>query len=99
MKPIFTIHAGEYLVAATIEEQFPDYNIWLPGKDAGIDLLVSNADNTKTASLQVKFSKDFSYTHVKELFRSNVKRTGWWVLNKGKIESSKAHFWVSFFIA
>jgi len=94
MKPIFTIHAGEYLVAASLEKQFPDYNIWLPSKDTGIDLLLTNKNNTKTTSLQVKFSKDFSTTHSKESFRPDIKGTGWWTLNRDKIENSTANFWV-----
>ena len=94
MKPIFTIHAGEYIVAATLEKKFRDYNIWLPSKDTGIDLLLTNNTNTKIASLQVKFSKDFSTTHTKEIFRPNIKSTGWWTLNRQKITSSKADFWV-----
>ena len=94
MKPIFTIHAGEYLVAATLEKKFRSYNIWLPSKDTGIDLLITNKTNTKMTSLQVKFSKDFSTTHTKEAFRPDIKGTGWWTLNKEKIKNSKADFWV-----
>lgn len=94
MKPIFTIHAGEYLVAATIEKQFPNYNIWLPSKDTGIDLLLTNENNTQTTSLQVKFSKDFSTTHTKEVFRPNIKGAGWWTLNRDKIKKSQADFWI-----
>jgi len=94
MKPIFTIHAGEYLVAAALEKKFRDYNIWLPSKDTGIDLLITNKTNTKTASLQVKFSKDFSTTHTKEIFRPDIKGAGWWTLNRAKIRNSNADFWV-----
>lgn len=94
MKPIFTIHAGEYLVASELEHKFRDLNIWLPSKDTGIDLLVTNETNTKTISLQVKFSKDFNSTHTKEIFRSNIKGTGWWTLNRSKIENSKADYWI-----
>lgn len=94
MKPIFTIHAGEYLVASEIERNFRDYFIWLPSKDTGIDLLITNSNNTKTASLQVKFSKDFNLTHAKEIFRPDIRGTGWWTLNKEKIQNSKADLWV-----
>ena len=94
MKPIFTIHAGEYLVAATLENKFRDFNIWLPSKDTGIDLLLTDKANTKTVSLQVKFSKDFSTTHTKEIFRPTIKGAGWWTLNREKIISSKADYWV-----
>ena len=59
MKPISSIHAGEYLVGTHIEENYKTFNVWLPSKDTGIDLLVTDKTNNKTVSLQVKFSKDF----------------------------------------
>ncbi len=40
MKPLFTIHAGEYLVGERIEKNFKEWNVWIPSKDTGIDLLV-----------------------------------------------------------
>ncbi|MEX1013724.1 MAG: hypothetical protein WDZ80_01010 [Candidatus Paceibacterota bacterium] len=94
MKPIFTIHAGEYLVASRIEKKFKGVNVWLPSKDTGIDLLLTDKTNKKTASIQVKFSKDFNTTHIKENLRPNIKGTGWWTLRREKIESSKSDFWV-----
>ncbi len=59
MKPIFSVHAGEYLTGSHIEGKFRHVNVWLPAKDTGIDLLVSDSTNRHTVSLQVKFSKDF----------------------------------------
>jgi hypothetical protein len=94
MKPIFTIHAGEYLVAAHIEQEYKKVKIWLPSKDTGIDLLLTNIDNSKATSLQVKFSKDFNVTHAKEQFRQRIKGSGWWSLTRDKIEKSTADFWV-----
>jgi hypothetical protein len=94
MKPIFTIHAGEYLVAAEIEKTLKNVTVWLPSKDTGIDLLLTDKSNKKTTSLQVKFSKDFNTTHAKENLRQNIKGTGWWTLNKEKIENSQADYWV-----
>ena len=41
-----------------IEREFKK-NIWVATKDTGVDLLGTNQKNTKTISLQVKFSKDF----------------------------------------
>jgi hypothetical protein len=35
MKPIFTIHAGEYLVGSHIESKFKKLNVWLPTKARG----------------------------------------------------------------
>jgi hypothetical protein len=94
MKPIFTIHAGEYLVAAQIEKTFKNVNVWLPSKDTGIDLLLTDKSNKKTVSIQVKFSKDFNTTHVKENLRKNIKGIGWWTLYEKKIKGSQADYWV-----
>jgi predicted helicase len=63
MRPLFTVHAGEYLVGAHIEWRFKRVNVWVPVRDTGVDLLVSDEWNRQTVSLQVKFSKDFLVTH------------------------------------
>ena len=94
MIPLFTIHAGEYLVGSHIENQFKDWRVWIPSKDTGIDLLVSSADNSKTASIQVKFSKDFLVTHGKPAHQSKLVCCGWWTLNRQKLANSSANFWV-----
>ena len=94
MKPLFTIHAGEYLVGSHIETCYPRWNIWLPAKDTGVDLLVTNGRNLKTVSLQVKFSKDFSPTHRTILLQRKLIAGGWWTLQEAKIKDSRADFWV-----
>jgi hypothetical protein len=81
-------------VATQIEEKFKNVNVWLPSKDTGIDLLLTDKSNKKMVSIQVKFSKDFNITHVEENLRKNIKGTGWWTLNKEKIKSSQADYWV-----
>ena len=58
MRPIFTVHAGEYLVACEIETRYKNHQVWIPSKDSGIDLLVTDLSCQKVASIQVKFSKD-----------------------------------------
>ncbi len=60
MKPLFTIHAGEYLTGEYIEKKYPDWNVWIPSKDTGIDFLITNKQNKKSVSIQVKFSKDWN---------------------------------------
>src|SRR5260221_10904799 len=50
MKPLFTIHAGEFLVASYIEQQFKDYLVWLPSRDSGVDLLVTDRKSTRLNS-------------------------------------------------
>lgn len=93
MRPIFTIHAGEYLVASFVEEKFKNYNVWIPSKDTGIDLLVTNSTNKKTVSIQVKFSKDWT-THIPEALQHGLKSCGWWTLNRDKLSKSLADFWI-----
>lgn len=66
MKPLFTIHAGEFLVGEAIERRFPTVHVWVPAKDTGVDLLVSDASNERAVSLQVKFSRDYLATHMKD---------------------------------
>jgi hypothetical protein len=41
MRPIFTVHAGEFLAGQYIEREFKK-NVWVPRKDTGIDLLVTD---------------------------------------------------------
>ena len=94
MKPLYSIHAGEYLVGSYIEKNFKDLNLWIPSKDTGIDFLVTNRRNSKTISLQVKFSKDFLVTHMDDLFQSRLKSCGWWTLNRDKIKNSTADLWI-----
>jgi hypothetical protein len=94
MKPIFTVHAGEYLVGAYIEHNFPRWNVWLPSKDTGVDLLVTDTTNRKAVSLQVKFSKDFNPTHGTLLLQSRLLASGWWTHDTLKIQKSNADFWL-----
>jgi hypothetical protein len=59
MRPLFTVHAGEFLAGEYIERHFRNTNVWVPTKDTGTDLLVTDKKNQATVSLQVKFSRDF----------------------------------------
>jgi hypothetical protein len=94
VRPFFTIHAGEYLVGAHIEHHFKRANVWIPLRDTGIDLLVSDRRNAHHIALQVKFSKDFLVTHMKPAFQKNLRACGWWTLNMEKLRASRADFWV-----
>ncbi len=96
MKPLFTIHAGEYLVASHIEQHYKRTNVWVPSRDTGVDLLVSDSRSRRTVSLQVKFSKDFLYT-MKPIFQgkdSRLHACGWWTIDREKLRKSVADFWV-----
>src|SRR3990172_306839 len=94
MKALFTIHGGEYLVGSYIEQRFRKVNVWVPSKDTGIDLLVSDRRNRRTVSLQVKFSKDFLVTHGGPLFQKHLRACGWWTINRDKLQRSPADLWV-----
>jgi len=94
MKPLFTLHAGEYLVGAHIEQSFKRANVWVPSRDTGIDLLVSDGQNRNTVSLQVKFSKDFLVTNMRPAFREKLRACGWWAIKWDKLVKSQADYWV-----
>ena len=94
MRPLFTIHAGEYVVGNYIERKFRRVNLWVPSRDTGTDLLVTDSKNKKAVSLQVKFSRDFLATHMLSVFQKPLRACGWWSLNREKIAKSKADYWV-----
>jgi|SRR6516164_4059467 len=95
MKPLFTLHAGEFLVDTEIETNFRRVNVWIPAKDTGIDLLVTNKNNTETVSLQVKFSRDYNDAYVRNVaLRDGVRVGGWWTPTQKQIENSRADYWV-----
>ena len=94
MQPIFTIHAGEYLVGNELEKRFKDCDVWVPSKDSGIDLLVTKkSDRSRNVGIQVKFSKDF-LPDQKVLFQENLLACGWWTLDLEKIKTSSADLWI-----
>ena len=97
MRPIFSVHAGEYLVGTYIEENYKNLNVWIPAKDTGIDLLLTDKMNRKTLSIQVKFSKDFLGSLGKtksEAVSTKVKSGGWWTFRRSKIKESAADLWI-----
>jgi hypothetical protein len=95
VKPLFTIHAGEFLLGCEIERKFRNVNIWIPAKDTGVDFLVSNSDNTVTVSLQVKFSRDYLPTHMTDtVIHNELRAFGWWTPTRQQIEKSRAQYWV-----
>jgi len=95
MTPLFTIHAGEYLVGTYIEDHFgKKLNVWIPSKDTGIDLLVTDRRNRRTVSLQVKFGKDFLPTHHGPEFQEPLRVCSWFTIKNSKLRTSKADFWI-----
>jgi hypothetical protein len=93
MTPLFTVHAGEYLVGSYIESHFKSrLNVWIPSKDTGIDLLVTDRRNRRAVALQVKFGKDFlpaKGSHLQEPLRC----ISWFTINRHKLRTSQADFW------
>lgn len=90
MTPMFTVHAGEYLVANYIESKFcrnHGVRVWVPSKDDGIDLLVTNKDCREAVSLQVKFSKNY-------INGGDCNSSGWWQIKNDKLKYSNADYWV-----
>src|SRR3972149_7324251 len=93
MKPLFTVHAGEFLAGEYIERKLR-LNVWVPAKDTGVDLLISDAKNKKVVSLQVKSSRDYLATHMAAVFQKPLRACGWWSLNRQKIATSPADYWI-----
>jgi hypothetical protein len=94
VRPLFTIHAGEYLVASEIERRFRLTNVWVPSRDTGVDLLVTDRRSQRSVSLQVKFSKDFLTTHMEPAFQKQLRGCGWWTIDRQKLAKSPADYWV-----
>ena len=95
MRPIFTVHAGEYLVAQYIEQLFAnDYGIrvWIPSKDDGVDLLLTSKNRKKTLGVQIKFSKDYALLEKDPICEALAK--GWFRIKWRKLNQSKADIWV-----
>jgi hypothetical protein len=92
MRPLFTIHAGEYLVGLHVQQHLK-LTVWIPAKDTGIDLLVTDSENLRTVSLQVKYGKDFLPGKAAAL-RNSFRCLSWFTLNRAKLNSSLAEFWV-----
>jgi hypothetical protein len=94
MKPLFTVHAGEYLVGDYIERTYPKWCVWVPSNDTGTDLLVTAKGNRKAVSIQVKYSKDFNPSHASPLLQGRLLAGGWWTHDPKMIERSSADFWI-----
>lgn len=88
MRPIFSVHAGEFLVGNEIERRFPDATLWLPAKDTGVDFLVTNAAKSQRVTLQVKYSRDFSDLH------KGLTACGWFTLKRTSILRTPADLWI-----
>lgn len=93
MKPLFTIHEGEFLAGDHINRQLGHkFDVWVPTKDSGVDLLVTRKRRQgKAVGLQVKFSRGFG---IREELARHVIATSWFTLDPKKIRQSQADLWV-----
>tara|TARA_B100001971_G_C18013124_1_gene443429 strand:- start:233 stop:781 length:549 start_codon:yes stop_codon:yes gene_type:complete len=94
MRPLFTVHAGEFIAGDYIGREFRYVDVWVPAKDRGIDLLVTNKKCKKAVSLQVKFSRDYLFTDISAEFQKPLRACGWWTLDRSKIVESPADYWI-----
>ena len=92
MRPLFTIHAGEFVVGDYIERTFRRVNLWVLSQDTGTDLLVTDSKNKNAVSWQVKFSRDFLTTHMSTIFQKPLRACGWWTVNREKLANSEADY-------
>ncbi len=82
------------MVGAELERRFKRLNVWMPLRDTGIGLLVSDRRNRRTVSSQMKFGKDFLVTHMPSSFQKELCACGWWTSNRGKLRTSPADYWI-----
>ncbi|MGI3186274.1 hypothetical protein [Nioella aestuarii] len=93
MRPIFTIHAGEFVFGEAIEKLFPSADLWIPAKDRGIDFLITVPGQEKSVSVQVKMSRDYSNALAKTEFDKRQLAGGWFKFSHEKIANSPAEIW------
>lgn len=93
MKPLFTVHVGEYLVGSYIEQHYKRVSVWVPSRDTGVDLMVLDRRGRSTVSIQVKFGKDFLPDMAPE-FQEPLRVCSWFTINLNKLRASQADFWV-----
>ena len=93
MKPLFTVHEGEFLVGDFINRKLgKKYEVWVPTKDEGVDLLVTRRKGKqRPVRVQVKFSRDFG---SKIIPAEELLARGWFTLKPEKIRKSKADLWI-----
>jgi len=93
MKPIFTIHEGEFLVGDYITRKLGrKFDVWVPTKDSGVDLLATRKRLAgRPVALQVKFSRSFD---LEADMVPHLIANSWFTLDPKKIHTSPADLWV-----
>ena len=82
----FTVHAGKYLVGTHLERTFRGCRVWIPSKDAGIDLLLTDASCSRAVPLQVKYSRDYSDSSPVNPAFPGITRSSFLSVQRQKIE-------------
>jgi hypothetical protein len=92
--PIFTIHAGEYLVGTYLERTFSGCRVWVPSKDSGIDLLITDEACSRAVPLQVKYSRDYTDSSPADPTRRLITRATFITVKRDKLVASPARYWI-----
>jgi len=103
MKQFYSIHEGEYLAGICINKAIKNCDLWIPAKDRGVDILLTNKNNNKkNVSLQIKHSKDYTPANSVKI-QKHFRSCGWWRFGKSAVKNSlkknkknkkPADFWV-----
>lgn len=93
MRPIFTIHAGEFIFGEEVEKLDSRVRLWLPTKDTGVDFLLTSEGNENCVSVQVKMSRDYRPNSASSKFEEALEAAGWFVFSAQKLKNSKANVW------
>ena len=93
MRPLFTIHAGEYVFGQEVLNKKLGLDLWIPAKDRGIDFLITNEDRSHSVAVQVKMSKDYRPIQSSTDFDKVSLARGWFTFSHHKLETSPADVW------
>lgn len=94
MTPIFTVHAGEYLVGSYLERELRNCRVWIPSKDTGIDMLLTNESCSRAVPLQIKYSRDYVESSPIDPISRSMTRSSFIRVQRRKIQTSAARYWI-----
>jgi len=96
MKPLYEVNRGEDLIGSHIKQTYEHVNLWIPGRDTEIGLLVSDSSNQQTISIQVKYSQAYLpdlTNRASELLRQ-LRVCSWLAIDSEELLTSRADLWV-----
>ena len=93
MRPIFTIHAGEFIFGEEVERVAPKARLWMPTKDTGVDFFITGALRKSGVGVQVKMSRDYRPLQASSKFDEALEGAGWFVFSAKKLATSEADIW------